>query len=47
MKIAVLSDQMSGERRVAASPDSIKAYVKKGASVAVEAGRWRRVFYIR
>lgn len=38
MKIAVLSDQQSGERRVAASPDTIKAYIKKGASVAVEAG---------
>ncbi len=38
MKIAVLSDAKSGERRVAASPDTVKAYVKKGLSVVVQAG---------
>ncbi len=38
MKIAVLSDQAAGESRVAASPDTVKAYVKKGAVVSVEAG---------
>jgi H+-translocating NAD(P) transhydrogenase subunit alpha len=38
MKIAVLSEGKSGERRVSASPDTVKAYVKKGLSVAVQAG---------
>jgi H+-translocating NAD(P) transhydrogenase subunit alpha len=38
MKLAVLSDQASGERRVAASPDTVKAYVKKGLTVAVQSG---------
>jgi NAD(P) transhydrogenase subunit alpha len=38
MKIAVLSEAKSGERRVAASPDTIKSYVKKGLSVGVQAG---------
>jgi NAD(P) transhydrogenase subunit alpha len=38
MKIGVLAEQTPGEARVAASPDSIRAYVKKGASVAVETG---------
>jgi H+-translocating NAD(P) transhydrogenase subunit alpha len=38
MKIAVLSEGKSGERRVSASPDTVKAYVKKGLSVGVQAG---------
>jgi H+-translocating NAD(P) transhydrogenase subunit alpha len=38
MKLAVLSDQASGERRVAASPDTVKAFLKKGLKVAVQAG---------
>jgi NAD(P) transhydrogenase subunit alpha len=38
MKIGVLADEVPGERRVAASPDSVKAYSKRGASVAVESG---------
>ncbi len=38
MKIAVLSEAKSGERRVAASPDTVKAYVKKGLTVDVQAG---------
>ena len=38
MKIAVLSEGKSGERRVSASPDMVKAYVKKGLSVGVQAG---------
>jgi NAD(P) transhydrogenase subunit alpha len=38
MKIGVLAEQFPGERRVAVSPDSVKAYRKKGADVAVEAG---------
>ena len=38
MKIAVLSETSPGERRVSASPDTVKAYVKKGLSVVVQAG---------
>jgi H+-translocating NAD(P) transhydrogenase subunit alpha len=38
MKIAVLSEGKSGERRVSASPDTVKAYVKKGLGVGVQAG---------
>ena len=38
MKIAVLSEAASGERRVSASPDTVKAYVKKGLTVGVQAG---------
>ncbi len=38
MKIAVVSESAPGEARVAASPDSVKAYVKKGVSVAVQSG---------
>jgi H+-translocating NAD(P) transhydrogenase subunit alpha len=38
MKIAVLSENKSGERRVSTSPDTVKGYVKKGMSVGVQAG---------
>jgi NAD(P) transhydrogenase subunit alpha len=38
MKIAVPAETQAGESRIAASPDSVKVYVKKGASVAVQAG---------
>lgn len=38
MKIGVLAERHPGESRVAVSPDSVKAYVKKGAAIAVEAG---------
>src|SRR4051812_26203796 len=38
MKIAVSAETHPGESRVAATPDSIKAYIKKGAEVAVQAG---------
>ncbi len=38
MKIAVLSETSPGERRVSASPDTVKAYVKKGLTVGVQAG---------
>ena len=38
MKIAVPSETQSGESRVAASPDSVKAYVKKGLKVSVQSG---------
>jgi H+-translocating NAD(P) transhydrogenase subunit alpha len=38
MKIAIPTETQVGESRVAASPDTVKAYVKKGAEVWVEAG---------
>jgi NAD(P) transhydrogenase subunit alpha len=38
MKIAVPAESHPGEARVAATPDSVKAYVKKGAAVVVQAG---------
>ena len=38
MKIAVATETTAGEARVAASPDTVKAYVKKGATVSVQAG---------
>jgi NAD(P) transhydrogenase subunit alpha len=38
MKIAVPSESHPGEARVAASPDTIKAYIKKGVAVSVQQG---------
>jgi H+-translocating NAD(P) transhydrogenase subunit alpha len=38
MKIAVPLETHPGEARCAASPDTVKAYIKKGATVAVQAG---------
>ena len=38
MKIAVLKETAAGERRVAATPETVKKYVGLGASVAVETG---------
>jgi NAD(P) transhydrogenase subunit alpha len=38
MKIAVLKEAAAGERRVAATPETVKKYVGLGASVAVETG---------
>ncbi len=38
MKIAVASETAAGENRAAASPDSVKALVKKGLKVSVQAG---------
>ena len=38
MKIAVSAETHPDESRVAATPDTIKAFVKKGFEVAVEAG---------
>ena len=38
MKIAVPTETQAGEQRVAASPDTVKAYVKKGREVVVQAG---------
>ena len=38
MKISVLKELAEGERRVAASPETVKKFIALGASVAVEAG---------
>jgi NAD(P) transhydrogenase subunit alpha len=38
MKIAVPAESQAGENRVAVSPDTVKAFTKKGLKVAVEAG---------
>jgi NAD(P) transhydrogenase subunit alpha len=38
MKIAVLKEQADGERRVAATPETVKKFVALGATLAVEAG---------
>ena len=38
MKIAVLRETEEGERRVAASPETVRKYIGLGATVAVEAG---------
>ena len=38
MKIAIPAETQPGEARVAASPDTVKAYVKKGLEVVVQAG---------
>jgi H+-translocating NAD(P) transhydrogenase subunit alpha len=38
MKIAIPSETHPGEARVAASPDTVKAYIKKGAQVSVQSG---------
>lgn len=38
MKIAVLKELAEGERRVAATPETVKKYCALGASVSVEAG---------
>lgn len=38
MKIAIPTETQTGEGRVAASPDTVKAYVKKGLEVVVQAG---------
>jgi len=41
MKIAIPTETQVGESRVAASPDTVKAYIKKGAEVWVQAGAGR------
>lgn len=38
MKIAVLREQIDGEQRVSATPDSVKKYITLGARVSVESG---------
>jgi H+-translocating NAD(P) transhydrogenase subunit alpha len=42
MRIAILAETHPGETRVAATPDSVKALVKTGAEVLVEAGAGAR-----
>jgi NAD(P) transhydrogenase subunit alpha len=44
MKIAVSAETYPGESRVAATPDTIKAFIKKGFDVAVEAGAGKGAF---
>ncbi len=36
MKIAILREEINGEKRVAATPDSIKKYIALGATVTIE-----------
>ncbi len=38
MKLAVLKETAEAERRVAATPETVKKFVALGAEVAVEAG---------
>ena len=38
MKIAVLKETAQGEKRVAATPETVKKFIALGASIAVEAG---------
>ena len=38
MKIAVLKEQVEGERRVAATPETVKKFIGLGAKMAVEQG---------
>ncbi|ANC86428.1 NAD(P) transhydrogenase subunit alpha [Sphingomonas sp. NIC1] len=38
MKIAVLKEHVDGERRVAATPETVKKFIALGATVAVETG---------
>ena len=44
MKIGVPAEGAAGETRVAVSPDTVKAFVKKGLEVAVEAGAGKGSF---
>jgi NAD(P) transhydrogenase subunit alpha len=46
MKIAVLKERRAGERRVAATPDTVKKFIALGASVAVEAGAGEAASYL-
>lgn len=41
MRIAIPTETQVGESRVAASPDTVKAYIKKGVEVWVQAGAGR------
>ncbi|MYZ49543.1 Re/Si-specific NAD(P)(+) transhydrogenase subunit alpha [Propylenella binzhouense] len=45
MKIAVLGEKTAGEARVAATPETIKKFIGKGAEVAVESGAGLRSGY--
>lgn len=45
MRIAVLTETHPGEARVAATPDSVKALVKAGATIAIEKGAGARASF--
>ena len=45
MKLAVLKEGASGERRVAATPETVKKFIGLGASVAVERGAGESAAY--
>ena len=38
MKLAVLKETAAGERRVSATPETVKKFIAMGATVADEAG---------
>ncbi len=42
MKIAVLKEQLDGEQRVAATPETVRKFIALGATFAVEAGAGER-----
>src|SRR5262245_43621768 len=44
MKIAVPAEEAPGEARVAVSPETVKAYLRKGCEVAVETAAGRGSF---
>ena len=44
MKIGVVAESQPGESRVAASPDAVRSYIKKGLGVTVAAGAGRGSF---
>jgi len=46
MRIAVLAERRADESRVAATPDSVKALIKAGASVVVEKGAGADAFFL-
>src|SRR5262245_17969690 len=41
MKIAVPAEEVPGEKRIAVSPDTVKAYRRKGIEVVIETGAGR------
>ena len=46
MRIAVLAERRADESRVAATPDSVKALIKAGASVVVEKGAGAGAYFL-
>ena len=45
MRLAVPAETSSDEPRVAISPEAVKAYVKKGVDVVIEAGAGKGSFF--